>query len=279
MTTPIALEIEGLYLSYGQREVLHDLHLEVQEGEFMGLAGPNGCGKTTLLNAVSGSLTSKAGRILFRGRELNGLSPKERARLVAVVPQNPTVPPGFTVEGVVLMGRNPHLGLLQWEGPRDMEVVLRALEMTDTLEFAGRLLTSLSGGEGQRVFIARALTQEAPLLLLDEPTAHLDIGYQTAVLDLVERIRQRTGVTVLAAMHDLTLAAQYCQRIALMHQGKILSCGPPSQVLSPELIHKAFGTRVYLMDHPVHHTPVVLPASDGRGHQPEERADQHEEPQ
>ena len=279
MSKSPTLRMDGLCFSYGPKQVLRNLCLDVQEGEFMGLVGPNGCGKTTFLNAVSGSLVLKTGRIAFQGRELNSLSPKERARLVAVVPQKPTVPPGFTVEEIVLMGRNPHLGLLQWEGTRDVEAVQRALELTDTLEFSQRLLTSLSGGEMQRVFIARALAQESPLLLLDEPTAHLDIGFQTAILDMVERIRQGTGVTVLAAMHDLTLAAQYCQRIALMHQGHLLTCGPPAQILTKENISMVFGARVHLLDHPVHHSPVVLPLSDGRATQSEETAEQQEGPQ
>jgi iron complex transport system ATP-binding protein len=182
---------------------------------------------------------------------------------VAVVPQNPSLPDGFTALEVVLMGRNPHLGFLQWEGPRDLAIARRAMELTDTWMFAERPITSLSGGERQRVLIARALAQEAPLLLLDEPTAHLDIAYQSAIFDTVERIRGEAGITILAAMHDLTLAAQYCHRIALLHRGRVFAQGRPEEVLTPEIIGEAFGARVAIVRHPLKGTPAVLPAGEG----------------
>ena len=253
------VQATGVHFSYGSRAILRGINLEAARGEIVGLVGPNGSGKTTFLWIVSGALTPQAGSVHILGRELRSLRPRDRARAVAVVQQAPAVPTGFTALEVVLMGRNPYLGLLQWEGPKDLEVCQRVMELTETWEFADRLLASLSGGEMQRVFIARALAQETPVLILDEPTAHLDISYQASVFDLVETIRRETRITVLVAMHDLSLAAQYCDRIAALHQGSIVAEGAPSQVLNPELVAQVFGARVSIVQHPVHKTPVVLP--------------------
>ena len=256
---PPPLKITGIEFAYGQRVVLQGISLEAELGEIVGLVGPNGSGKTTLLRIVTGSLAPHQGEIYIQGRKLPSLQPRDRARLVAMVQQNPAVPQGFTALEMVLMGRNPHLGLLQWEGRKDVELCQRAMELTETWEFAHRLVSSLSGGELQRVFIARALAQETPVLILDEPTAHLDISFQTGIFDTVERVHRSTKVTVLVAMHDLTLAAQYCDRIAALHQGSILAIGEPREVLTAELISRVFGTPVSVVEHPVHGTPVVLP--------------------
>ena len=253
------LLVKGVRFAYGLRTVLQDIDLEARTGEIVGLVGPNGSGKTTLIRIISGIVAPHHGGIYIQGSEVSSLRPRDRARLVATVQQSPAVPPGFTALEVVLMGRNPHLGLLQWEGPKDIEVCRHAMELTDTWEFAQRLLSSLSGGELQRVFIARALAQETPLLLLDEPTAHLDISYQTGVLDIIDSIRRETDVTVLMAMHDLTLAAQYCDRIAALHEGNIFASGEPSAVLTDDVVSTVFGARVSIIRHPVHGTPVVLP--------------------
>ena len=252
----VAVEV---WFSYGQRAVLRGITLEVELGETVGLVGPNGSGKTTLLKIASGVLAQQRGTVHIQGKELSSRRPRDRARMVATVQQTPAMPQGFTAMEVVLMGRNPHLELLQWEGPGDIEVCRRVMESTDTSEFADRLVSSLSGGELQRVFIARALAQEAPLLILDEPTAHLDIRYQTGILDMIERIRRSTSITVLAAMHDLTLAAQYCSRIAVLHHGVIVAFGEPSRVLTPEVVTRVFGPQVAIVEHPVHKTPAVLP--------------------
>ena len=253
------LKATGIHFSYGQRVILHEMSLEVGFGDVVGLVGPNGSGKTTFLRIVGGSLSPQKGTVYVDGKELPSLRPKDRARLVATVQQTPAVPTGFTALEVVMMGRNPHLGLLQWEGPKDMEACGRAMELTETSEFAHRLVTSLSGGELQRVFIARALAQETSVLILDEPTAHLDISYQTSVLDMIEKIRRQTNITVLVAMHDLTLAAQYCNRIAALYQGNVFAVGEPSEVLTVEVVSEVFGAPVSVVKHPVHSTPVILP--------------------
>lgn len=254
-----ALSVTEVRLAYGATDVLKGTSLEVRHGEMLGLVGPNGAGKSTLLNVVSGVLRPGSGQVCVDGVLLNGLNTRERARRVAVVAQNPAVPPGFSSLDVVLMGRNPHLGLLQWESSNDIEVCRRAMELTGTWEFAERPVASLSGGERQRVFIARALAQETDLLLLDEPTAHLDIGYQATVLDMVSSIRSEAGVTVVAAMHDLSLAAQFCDRIAALHDGVVVALGTPAEVLTEAVVSAAFGAEVTVITHPDDGTPVVLP--------------------
>ena len=253
------LEVSDLHFAYNSRQVLSGIDLQVGKGEMLGLVGPNGAGKSTLLRAISGTIEPQRGNTVLEGKPLSSFTSLERARRIALVPQNPTVPLGFTCLDMVLMARNPHLNFLQMEGPRDMEVSHRAMEMTETWEFASRLVQHLSGGERQRIFIARALAQEPSLLLLDEPMAHLDIAYQKAIMDMMEEIRQRTGVTMLVAIHDLTLAAQYCQRIAILHQGRIVADGTPERVLTAEVVSRVYGTPVSVSSHPVDGTPVVLP--------------------
>ena len=259
MNGAVPFQATGVHFSYAQRAVLQGVDLEARRGEIIGLVGPNGSGKSTFLRVASGTLVPRQGEIMVQGRQVSALKPRDRARLVTMVQQSPAVPSGFTALDVVLMGRNPYLGLLQWEGPGDYEVCQRVMELTETWDFADRPVSSLSGGELQRVFIARALAQETPVLLLDEPTSHLDISYQTGVLDMILKVRQQTGVTVVVAMHDLTLAAQYCSRIAVLHQGVIYACGEPSEVLTSDVVSKVFGAAVSIVAHPVHGTPVVLP--------------------
>ncbi len=263
MTGPSPIiEAVDVGFRYGDSTVLQGLSLSVARGEIMALVGRNGAGKTTFLRVLSGALASGEGTVCLDGRNVLDMRPKERAARIALVPQNPVLPLGFTALEVVLMGRNPHLGLLQWEGPKDVAAAVRAMEMTETAGLQRRTLSSLSGGERQRVFIARALAQDASLLLLDEPTAHLDIGYQTGVLDTIEGIRRNTGVTVVAAMHDLTLAAQYCDRMAVLHHGAIFALGEPREVLTAAMVLEAFSAEVSVIPHPVHGTPVVLPVKN-----------------
>ena len=258
-----SLRVRDVEFSYRDRAILRGMTLDVEAGEMVGVVGPNGAGKTTFLKIVTGVLSPHGGRVYIQGSPLTSLRPRDRARVVAMVQQTPTVPIGFTAFDVVMMGRNPHLALLQWEGHGDLDVCRRVMELTGTAEFAQRPVTNLSGGELQRVFIARALAQETPVLVLDEPTAHLDISYQTSVLDMIETIRRETGATVLVAMHDLTLAAQYCDRVAVLHQGRVFACGEPADVLTPEVVSRVFGAAVSVVKHPVHGTPVVLAVSQG----------------
>jgi iron complex transport system ATP-binding protein len=244
-------------------EALRGVSISVAPGEVVGLVGPNGSGKTTLIRAVTGFLRQSAGRIELGGADVSTLGNTERARRVAVVPQSPVLPEAFTALEVVLMGRTPHLRLLESERPRDMEAARAAMEATSTWELATRRLGELSGGEQQRVVLARALAQDTPLLLLDEPTAHLDIGHQGSVLSLVRRlcVDQRKGA--LAVVHDLTLAAQYCDRLVLLRDGEVAAEGDADTTLQREVLERVYGARISVFEHPETGRPVVAPSPDG----------------
>jgi iron complex transport system ATP-binding protein len=257
------LEVTDLWVAYGQRTVLRGVSLRAEAGELLAVVGPNGSGKTTLIRAVTGVAPARSGRILLDGGDGGRMSRADLAVRVAVVPQNPALPDGFRVVDVVMMGRTPHLRLLQSEGRSDFEAVRRALEQTDALGLAGRLVEELSGGERQRVVIARALAQETPALLLDEPTAHLDIGHQLAIMDLIRRLCRERSLAVVAAVHDLTLASLFCDRAVMMDGGRVVAEGPPERVLTPDLIETVYGARVAVLEHPLTGRPVVVPVSDG----------------
>jgi iron complex transport system ATP-binding protein len=255
------LGIRELTVAYGELVALRQVSLSLGAGELLGVVGPNGSGKSTLIRAITRLVRPLGGDIRLDGKEVGRLSQRELARWAAVVPQNPYLPDAFTVLEIALMGRTPHLGLLQSEGRADLAAVRRALEQTDTWDLAGRRMGELSGGERQRVVVARALAQETPLLLLDEPTAHLDMGHQTAVFDLVRELCGREGKAVLAAVHDLSLAGQYCDRLVMLNEGRVVGEGEPQEVLSPELLASVYGTRVSVFAHPLTGRPVVTAMS------------------
>ena len=257
------LVVEDIRFEYGGSPVLTGLELEVTEGELVGVVGPNGSGKTTLLRLISGVLSPSGGRIHIGDHDIGGLSASHRARLVSIVPQNPQLPLSFRVVDLVLMGRNPHLKLLQWEGRRDMEIARHAMELTETYHLADRRLGTLSGGERQRAVIAMTLAQEAPVMLLDEPTSNLDLAHQTRVMDLIRDLQERRRGAVLVAMHDLTLAAQYCTQVIMLAGGRAYASGRPESVLTAENISKVYGTEVFVIAHPQSGSPVVVPVGDG----------------
>ncbi|MGH9340976.1 MAG: ABC transporter ATP-binding protein [Acidobacteriota bacterium] len=252
------LKAETICFSYGSQAVLKNINLEVTKGEMLGIIGPNGAGKTTLLKVLAGILKPAAGSVYLDSTDIQALPLRERARKIAMVSQQPALPFGFTALEIVTMGRNPHLGLLEWEGPKDLELAREAMEVTGTIEFTARSITSLSGGERQRVFIARALAQQAPLLFLDEPTAHLDLNRQSEIMDLIAHIQREKQVSVVASMHDLTLAGQYCDRITALVDGQISAQGAAHDVLTTEVLSRAFGASVFVIKHPFANTPVVL---------------------
>lgn len=257
------LSISGLRVAYGERPVLKGLDLTVAAGEVVGLVGPNGCGKTTLLRAVTRVAPALAGRIEVGGKALEQWPARELARMVAVVPQSPLLPLGYTAAEVVLMGRTPHLGFFDQEGAEDYRLTREALARVDALHLFERRVDELSGGERQNVVLARALAQEPRLLLLDEPTANLDIGHQISVASLVQRLAREEGLAVLATLHDLTLASLYCDRIALMHNGHVLAAGRPSEVLTPANLRVAYGAGVRVLRDEALSVPVVLPWPEG----------------
>ncbi len=260
----MALEIRGLSVAYGARLALRDVSLSLPRGRLLGLVGPNGSGKTTLIRAVSGVAAVQAGEVRLDGDDALRLSAREVALRAAVVPQNPQLPPAFTSLELVLMGRTPHLKLLQGEGQADLHAARRAMLATDTWELAGRRIGELSGGERQRLLVARALAQETPLLLLDEPTAHLDVGHQAATLRLMARLCRSEGKAVLAAVHDLTLAAQFCYRLVMLQQGRVIAEGTPGEVLTRERLRRVYGTALHVLSHPLTGRPVLAPDADAQ---------------
>ncbi len=253
-----AVRLSSLSVQLGGRAVVREVDLGVAEGEWVGIIGPNGAGKTSLLGAVVGTLPS-TGTISLFGDEASGLARAERARRVALVPQRPVVPPGLRVVDYVLLGRTPHLGMLGRESRRDVEAASTALADMGSMGFADRRLGELSGGELQRIVIARALAQEAPVLLLDEPTSALDIGHSQHALALIDRMRRERGLTVLSAIHDLTVAAQTCDRLVLLSEGRIVAEGSARVVLTEPRIREHYGAVVRVLDDGFGGV-VVLPA-------------------
>jgi len=262
---------EGVSFRYGSRVVIDRLSFTLRAGEMVGIVGPNGAGKSTLIKGLSGVLAPSGGRIMLRRpgtarvKEMAQVKRADLARTLAVVPQNASLPESFTAADIVLMGRTPHLGLLQAEGPRDWGAVWRAMALTDTVHLAERRIGELSGGERQRVVIARALAQEAPVLLLDEPTTHLDLCHQLAVLDLVRRLHHECDLAVGAVFHDLNLAAQYCDRLIMLLEGRIHAEGAPGEVITAANVVRVYGARVHIIPHPSNGLPMTVLAAGGGG--------------
>jgi iron complex transport system ATP-binding protein len=255
-----AIELKGVTVELGGRPVVDRVDATVADGEWVALIGPNGAGKTTLLRALA-RLVSFSGEIELDGRPLAEFGRGELARLVAVVPQEPSTPPWMTVAEYVLLGRTPHLGPLAKEGARDRDAAARALARLDLLAFVDRRLGTLSGGEKQRVVVARALAQEAAIVLLDEPTAALDIGHQQQALDLLDGLRAESGLTLVAAMHDLTLAAQYADRMLLLDAGRVVADGAPTEVLTAPVIARHYGAAIDVV--PVGDRIAIVPRRSG----------------
>jgi len=238
-----AIETRELTVSYGRSQVVCGISIRIERGEWVALIGPNGAGKTTTLRALAG-LVSFSGSVLLGGRELAAIGRREVAREVAVVPQRPHTPPELTVSEYVLLGRTPHIGYLASETHADRAAAARAIDRLELRAFAQRRLGSLSGGELQRVVLARALAQEAGVLLLDEPTSALDLGRQQDALELVDTLRRDDELTVVSAMHDLSLASQYAERLLLLDRGRLVADGTASDVLSEETIGSYYGADV-----------------------------------
>ena len=253
------LQADKIGFSYNGAWVLRDVSFAIAPGEFVGLIGPNGSGKTTLLRLIDDILHPLEGAIRLHGTPVRQMKREALARIIAVVPQESPMIFPFLVQEVVLMGRAPHLGKWRFEGEKDFAIVRRVMEMTDTLALAGRSMNRLSGGERQRVLIARALAQEPELMLLDEPTAFLDIRHQVEFFNLVKSLNTRQGLTVVAVTHDINLASLYCDRIILLKEGRVRIIGRPDEVITEEHIQAVYDTPVTVDRHPAGGLPRVTP--------------------
>jgi iron complex transport system ATP-binding protein len=253
------LELQNLSCGYGARVIIHSLNLSVKQGEFISFIGPNGAGKSTLFKAISGSVPVSSGAIHFKGQDLKTASKKKRAQLISLQPQVLRIDSPFTVQEFVMLGRFPWKAQLASYDNSDRKVVLEALEATGTIDLRHRILTELSGGEMQRVLIAQALAQTPQIVLLDEPSAHLDIGHQIEIMDVLAKLNCERNLTVMVNSHDLNLASEYSHRMALLHFGNLLKVGEPAQVLDFQLLEAVYQTKVVVGVNPTTGRPNVFP--------------------
>ncbi len=255
-TAARGIAVDAVSVRLGGRVVVDAVSLAVEPGEWLGVAGPNGAGKTTLLRVLAG-LQAHDGSVDVDGVAVSGMGRRDQARAIALVPQNPVLPEQMRVYDYVLLGRTPHLGRRLAVTVGDERVAAAVVERLGLAEFAARPLGALSGGERQRAVIGRALAQNTSILLLDEPTASLDLGHQQDVLELIDGLRREHGLTVVMTMHDLTLAAQFADRLALLAGGRLVALGPPAEALGPELLGIVYGADVTVIETPG--GPVVVP--------------------
>ena len=256
------LNIKDLLCGYDVREVIKNISFSVKKGDFLGIIGPNGAGKTTLFRTITRILKPWKGNISYKDKETSRISPRDFAREVAVIPQILEVPFAFSVEEFVLMGRFPHTGRFEALRQRDYRVLEDVLNLTDIFSFRKRKISELSGGERQRVILAQGLAQEPQLLLLDEPTSHLDIAHQVQILDLIRKLNKEKNLTVIVVLHDLNLASSYCDRLILLKEGIIFKEGSPQDVLTYQNIEEVYKTVVIVKENPISHKPYILLVSE-----------------
>lgn len=256
----VKLRTKNLHTGYNGITILNGISIDLNDSDFVGIIGPNGSGKTTLLRTMSRAIAPYSGCVQLEGKDIYAVSAREFARRVAVVPQDTMVAFDFTVLDITLMGRSPRLGRFAVESSKDVEIAMEALAQTGTQHLKDRSIMALSGGERQRVMLARALAQEPEILLLDEPTSHLDISFQFEIMDLVKRLNKERGLTVLTVMHDLNLASHYCDRLIMIGDGKIQASGSPEEVVTSDNIRRVYGAEVWVQKHPTTQRPYIIAA-------------------
>ncbi len=256
------LEIKNLSVSYGHKRVLTGVSLKIVPGQILALIGPNGAGKSTLIRALASVIPAETGTILVDDQDITRLGSMERARLMAFIPQALQLPPAFTAWETVLLGRTPHLNWLGQVSARDEEISQRAMTRTNTSALAARRVGELSGGEQQRLLLARALAQDTPILIMDEPTAHLDLQYQISLLDEVRSLARQEHLAVLVALHDLNLVARYADRVALLQDGRLQAFGTPAEVLTPPLLSRVYKVPLQVLQGAPGSPAVIAPIGD-----------------
>ncbi|ROR80571.1 iron complex transport system ATP-binding protein [Plantibacter flavus] len=249
----------ALRVGYDQRTIIHELDIAIPDDSFTVIVGPNACGKSTLLRALARLLKPTQGQVVLDGQEITRYPSKEVAKRIGLLPQTSIAPDGISVIDLVSRGRYPHQSILRRWSAADEAAVLAAMEATNVTELSGRLVDELSGGQRQRVWVAMALAQETPLLLLDEPTTFLDITHQVELLDLFTRLNQEGGRTLVAVLHDLNQAARYATHLIAMRDGHVVAQGAPADIVTAELVEEVFGLRCRIIDDPESHTPLVIP--------------------
>lgn len=252
------LEVKNLTCGYTEKEVIKNISFSLEKGEFLGIIGPNGAGKTTLLRIITQILLPWEGKIFYRGKDIKEFPLKDLAKEISFLPQSIEIPFSFTVEEFISMGRFPHLNRFEKMKKYDYAVIRKVMTLTDVLELSSKNVNDLSGGERQRVYLGQTLVQEPKLLLLDEPIAHLDIGHQINILDLIKKLNQEEGLTVIAIFHDLNLASEYCDRLLLLNEGKIYKNGQPEEVLTYKNLEEVYKTVVIVNKNPLSSKPHVL---------------------
>jgi len=261
MTT---LRAENLQLAYDSQPVVHDLTVDIPQGEITVICGPNACGKSTLLRALARLLTPRHGAVYLDGQAIARMPTRQVAVLLGLLPQSPSAPEGLTVEDLVGRGRFPHQRWFHHWSADDEWAVEQALTLTDTASLRHRPVDELSGGQRQRAWMAMALAQDTPILLLDEPTTYLDLAHQVEVLDLLAELNDTQGRTIVMVLHDLNEACRYASHVIAMSAGRIVAQGPPHEVVTAELVREVFGLQVTVVDDPVTGTPLVVPVGRRR---------------
>lgn len=254
-----SIEVKNLEFKYRKDLILKDISFKIKEGEIVSIIGPNGSGKSTLLKNLNNLYTPERGEILIKGRKIDSYKGKDLARELALVPQDTSINYEFTVEDIIMMGRYPYQGRFEREDHKDYKITNQVLNLTNTYKLRDRFITEISGGERQRVIIARALAQDPSIILLDEPTSNLDINHQIEILNLLKGLNKEKNTTVVLVMHDINLAARYSDKIILLHEGRILGEGRPEDVISKENIKKSYNIEVAVENNKYTDTIYIIP--------------------